>query len=564
MSRREDKKSWTKYSTEELINLSNALSAGLLNLGLKKGEKIAFVSSTNRPEWHITDAATLQIGMVNVPVYPTISSSEYLYILKHAEVKYLFVSDRRIYKKIAPLLTELKEIREVFSFDEVDGIRNWKELLPDFYDVAKVRETANQITADDLATIIYTSGTTGEPKGVMLTHKNIMSNVLDALQMVPIQNGERVFSFLPLCHVFERILNYAYMYAGAPVYFADGLETIARQLPDIKPRYFAAVPRILEKIYEGALIKAKKLSFFKKKFFYWSVKNAAQTPLDGSATIFQKIKLWISFKLVLHKWKVALGGEVKAIISGSAPLSPYLCRVFTNSGVNILEGYGLTETSPVLTVNPLIKNKIKDGTVGLKLPSVEIKIAKDGEILVKGPNVMQGYYKNEKETKASFTEDGWLKTGDIGLFTKDNYLKITDRKKELLKTSGGKYVAPAPIENKLKESPYIEQIIVVGDGEKFVSALIVPDFGRLKEWCTENDISETNIEKIVELREVNKMFLDIVKNLNVHFSKVEQIKKVALLDKEWTVEGGELTPTLKVKRKVINEKYKEKIRNFYN
>lgn len=561
-ARREDKKNWTLYSTQEIIDLADSLSMGLLNLGLQVGDKVAFIASTNRPEWHILDMASLQIGLVNVPIYPTISADEYEYILNHAEAKYLFVSDRMLLRRIIHLLPNLTHLKAVYTFDKLDEASYWRELLAESVDRERLEAIRAKISEHNLATIIYTSGTTGVPKGVMLSHKNIMSNVLDAMQMVPIQRDERAFSFLPLCHVFERILNYTYMHRGASVYFADGLERVAQHLPDIRPQYFAVVPRILEKIYEGIHRQARRLTPFQKRIFDWALKNAIDTPIDGSANWLQRIKLWFSDKLVYKKWRAAVGGRVRAVISGSAPLQPFLCRVFTNAGIPILEGYGLTETSPVLTVNPL--DAIRDGTVGVRLPSVQLRIAEDGEILVQAPNVMLGYYKEPEETKLSFTEDGWLKTGDIGYFNAENYLVITDRKKELLKTSGGKYVAPAPIENKMKESPFIEQIAVVGDGEKFVSALIVPNFGELKQWCLKNSINFTSRTDVIEDVAVKKLFLDTVRQINTNFSKVEQIKKVALLDNEWTVEGGELTATLKLKRKIIYDKYDYLIKKFYN
>lgn len=563
LARREDKKFWTKYSTQDLIDTANQLSTALLNLGLKKGDKIAVISTNNRPEWHILDVASLQIGLINVPIYPTISAHEYEYILTHADIQYLFVSDRLLHRKIQAVAASIPSIKDVISFDFIPNVTHWKDLLKVDADLEVIETIKSTITEEDIATIIYTSGTTGHSKGVLLSHKNIMSNVKDCVQVVPIQNHDRALSFLPLCHVFERILNYAYMYAGASIYFADGLETIAINLADVRPQYFATVPRLMEKIYEGIERKARKLPSAQKRVFNWAVQQALTTPIDGSASIYQKTKLAVADKLVLSKWRAALGGNVKAIICGSASLQPRLATLFINAGIPVLEGYGLTETSPVLTVNPPIKNKIKADSVGIPLPSVQIKIAEDGEILVKAPNVMKGYYKDDKSTKESFTEDGWLKTGDIGKFTEDNYLVITDRKKELFKTSGGKYVAPAMIENKLKESPFIEQVAVVGDGMKFISALIVPNFDYLKSWCEKNHIIFESNQQIIAESAIKKMYFDIIQKINVNFSKVEQIKKIALLDKEWTVEGGELTATMKLKRKSINEKYQTTITGFY-
>lgn len=563
LARREDKKIWTKYSTQEIIDASNQLSTALLNFGLKKGDKIAVISTNNRPEWHILDIASLQIGVVNVPIYPTISAQEYQYILTHADIQYLFVSDKLLHRKIQSVAVNIPSVKDVISFDFIPNVTHWKDLLKQPVDLNAINSIKNTITEEDIATIIYTSGTTGHSKGVLLSHKNIMSNVKDCVQVVTIQNRDRALSFLPLCHVFERILNYAYMYAGASIYFADGLETIAINLVDVRPQYFATVPRLMEKIYEGIERKARKLPSAQRRMYNWAVRQALTTPIDGSASTLQKAKLAVADKLVLNKWRAALGGNVKAIICGSASLQPRLATLFINAGIPVLEGYGLTETSPVLTVNPPIKGKIKAGSVGVPLPSVQIKLADDGEILAKAPNVMKGYYKDEKSTKESFTEDGWLKTGDIGKFTEDNYLVITDRKKELFKTSGGKYVAPAIIENKLKESPFIEQVAVVGDGMKFISALIVPNFDFLKSWCEKNNINFESNQQIITDSTIKKMYFDIIQKINVNFSKVEQIKKIALLDKEWTVEGGELTATMKLKRKSINEKYQATITGFY-
>lgn len=561
-ARREDKKNWTKYSAESILNDAQQLSAGFIKNGLVKGDKIAIICTTNRPEWHVVDIASMQIGVINVPIYPTISASEYQYIFNHAEIQYVFISDKILSKKILPLLSKSPQIKGIFSFDEVEGVQHWIKLFSN-EGIEKIDPIKSEITDDDVATIIYTSGTTGIPKGVMLSHKNIMSNVLDCAQVVTIEYQDKALSFLPLCHVFERMLNYTYMYTGASIYYADGLESIANNLIDIRPQYFASVPRLMEKIYENILRKSRTLPPLKKKIFQWTLKVAEATPIYGTASALQKLRLAIADRLVLKKWREAVGGQVKAIICGSAPLQPRLATVFNNAGIPLLEGYGLTETSPVLTVNPFRKHAIKAGSVGPPLPSVHIKIAEDGEILVKAPNVMLGYYKDEESTKATFTEDGWLKTGDIGHFTENQYLVITDRKKDLFKTSGGKYVAPAVIENKLKESPYIEQVAIVGDGEKFVSALIVPNFEMLKNWCKSNNLQNDSFNAMIDHKEVKKLYFNIVQKLNVNFSKVEQIKKIALLENEWTVESGELTATLKVKRKTIKEKYQSIINTFY-
>ena len=563
LAKREDGKSWTYYSTQKLLDLSDQLAQGLIELGLQKGDKIGIVTSHNQVEWHIIDRAASQIGVITVPLYPTISSHEYVYILNHSEAKYLFVSDAILYKKIKPIRQDITQLKEIYSIHSIPGLSNWKELLPSNPQTDFVENIKKEISEEDIVTIIYTSGTTGNPKGVMLSHKNIISNVLDCTTMIPMHEQQKALSFLPLCHVFERMLNYTYMYKGIRIYQADGFETIPLHLMDIKPQYFATVPRILEKIYEKALTKSKKLPQFQRAIFLWSVRLASSTPINNKITLFQKIQLAIAYYLVLKKWKLALGGEILAIVSGSAPLNPNLTRLFNHCDIPVIEGYGLTETSPVLTVNPLLKYKIIPGSVGVTLPSVQIRIADDGEILAKGPNIMHGYYQDEKSTQESFTADGWFKTGDIGHFNQKNYLIITDRKKELLKTSGGKYVAPLPIENKLKESPYIEQVVVVGDGKKFVSALIVPNFDILKTWCNENKILYKSKDDIITNSRVNKMFLDIVRKNNTNFSNVEQIKRIALLKEEWTIESGELTATMKIKRKTIRERYHTIIESFY-
>jgi long-chain acyl-CoA synthetase len=564
LSRRENKKSWTSYSTQQFIDTAHQLSQGLLLLGLQKGDKIAIISTTNRPEWHFTDLACMQIGVVDIPVYPTISSKEYEFIFNHAEVKYVFVSDKLMYRKISQIIPNIPSLKAVYSFDEVENIKHWKELLIDDNALkSQVTEIKKSIQEDDLATIIYTSGTTGIPKGVMLSHKNIVSNVKDCLLAIPLQKREIVLSFLPLSHVFERTINYVYFAGCASVYFADGLETISEHLQDIKPNYFTTVPRLLERVYEKIIKKGKALTGIKKQLFFWSVNQAQQIELGKPKTFTESSNLMVANNFVFNKWREALGGRIRAIICGSAPLQPKLASIFTNAGIPVLEGYGLTECAPVVSVVPFREKDFRAGSVGKLLPSVQVKIEEDGEILIKGPNVMLGYYKNEEETRKVFNEDGWLLTGDIGEFTPDGFLKITDRKKELFKTSGGKYVAPAPIENKLKESFFIEQIALEGDGEKYISALIIPNFDNLKEWAKKHDISFLSNKELIENQQVKQFYKDIVTEFNVNFGKVEQIKHFELLADEWTVENGLLTATMKLRRKVLKEKYKDLIDSFY-
>jgi long-chain acyl-CoA synthetase len=565
LSRREDKKTWTSCSTQEFISTANKLSQGLLQLGLQKGDKIAIISTTNRPEWHFTDLACMQIGVVDIPVYPTISSKEYEFIFNHAEVKYIFVSDKLMYRKISQILPNVPSLKEVYSFDEVENVKHWKELLTDNQEISKqVSDIKNAIQPNDLATIIYTSGTTGTPKGVMLSHHNIVSNVKDCLAAIPVGKNEIVLSFLPLSHVFERTINYVYFAGCVSVYFADGLESISEHLQDIKPHYFTTVPRLLERVYEKIVKKGQALTGFKKQLFFWSLKQAMENELGQPKSFSQSSNLMVANKFVFNKWREALGGRIKAIICGSAPLQPRLATIFTNANIPVLEGYGLTECSPVVSVVPFRQKDFRAGCVGKLLPSVQAKIEADGEILIKAPSVMLGYYKNPEETAKMYTEDGWLLTGDIGEFTADGFLKITDRKKELFKTSGGKYVAPAPIENKLKESIYIDQIALEGDGEKYISALIIPEFENLKEWCSKNQISTISINDILNNPQVKQLYKDIITEFNVNFGKVEQIKQFELLADEWTVENGLLTATMKLKRKVIKERYKDIIDTFYN
>lgn len=566
LARREDKKSWTEYSTLQCKDIAMKTARGLLRLGIKPGDKVAIISTSNRPEWHFVDHACMHTGIIDVPIYPTISPAEYEYIFNHAEINYVFLSDRMLYKKINQIKDNIPSLKGIFTFDDVDGATSWREIwVEEDANLDKViAKYKGSITEDQMCTIIYTSGTTGHPKGVMLSHKNIVSNIKDNLHLVPVQSGDITLSFLPLCHVFERTLNYTYMYAGASIYYADGLESISQNIADIRPHFFATVPRLMEKVYEAIVKKGKDLKGIQKQIFDESLTLSVSMPLGKEKSLLQLAKWALFDKLVYSKWRIALGGRVKAIICGSAPLQARLATMFNNGGIMVLEGYGLTETSPVLSVNPMERRKVRAGVVGKILPSVQIKIAQDGEIMVKGPNVMIGYYKNPDETAKVFTDDGWFLTGDIGEFTDEGYLKITDRKKELFKTSGGKYVAPAPIENLLKESQYIEQVALVGDGRKFVAALIVPNFENLKPWCKQNNITATKHEDIINTVEVKKFFMDIVNGYNVNFGKVEQVKMIHLLSKEWTTESGELTPTMKLKRKVIKDKYKDIIEAFYD
>lgn len=563
LARRVDKKNWTSYSTQDVINTANSISTAMLQLGFVKGDKIAIIATTNRPEWQFIDLACMQIGVITVPIYPTISASDYSYIFNHAEVKALFVSDKIIHRKIREVAQNTETIQHIFSFDEVENVKCWKTLLVDANNTL-IDNTKESIAPNDVATIIYTSGTTGIPKGVMLSHHNIVSNVKDALQIITVEPRARTLSFLPLCHVFERTINYAYFAACASIYYADGLESISDNLIDVKPHYFTTVPRLLEKVFEKIVKKGEKLENTQKEIFFWALELAKNAPLGTSKSFIDTLKFSIADKLIFNKWRAALGGNIKAIICGSAPLQPRLATIFTNAGIPVLEGYGLTECSPVVSVIPLEKKYFRAGCVGRTLPSLEVKIESDGEILVKGPSVMLGYYKDEQATKASINEDNWLLTGDIGEFTNEGFLKITDRKKELFKTSGGKYVAPSPLENKLKESFFIENVAIIGDGEKYISAIIQPNFEELRNWAKNNNITIESNKELIENTQVIQLYKEIIANFNTSFGKIEQVKDFRLVDDTWSVENEMLTATMKLKRKKIAQHYNILIQSIYN
>ena len=560
-----EKGTWKQYSTQDAIQKANKVSLSLLKLGIQPDDKIAIVSN-NRPEWMFVDLGILQIGAVNVPLYPTISPDEYKYILNHAEIKYAFVSDKELFDKVNTAKAEVPSLKEIYTFDDVPGAKHWSEFLKEGEggDIAKVEELKAKVKEEDLATIIYTSGTTGVPKGVMLSHHNIASNVKTCLPLLPIGSESRALSFLPLNHVFERMLTYLYLYAGVSVYYAESMETIGDNLKEVHPHFFTAVPRLLEKVYDKIVAKGADLTGIKKSLFFWALELGLKYEIGKDMGFWYNFQLKLANKLIFSKWREALGGNIVAISTGSAPLQPRLAKVFTAAGITVLEGYGLTETSPVVATNLMDINSRRVGTVGPVIEGVEVEIAEDGEILIKGPNVMMGYYKNEEATKEAIDHENWFHTGDIGCFEDGRFLKITDRKKEIFKTSGGKYVAPQTIENKLKESSLIEQIMVVGEYQKFVGALIVPAFEALKKWCQENKINYTTDEEIVKNPKVIDEYERIVNAFNPNFSKVEQIKRFKLVPSEWTVETKELTPTMKPKRRVIMEKYKHLVDEIYN
>lgn len=555
---------WVKMSTEEYIQKANLISQGLIELGVQPNDKIGIISTTNRSEWHVLDIGIQQVGAISVPVYPTISENDYKYIFNDAEVKLCFVSDADLFAKVQLAQKEVASLKEIYSFEEVDACKNWSEVLDlgegKHKEEVELRKKA--IKEDDLVTLIYTSGTTGNPKGVMLSHKNIVSNAKACVPRLPVDNNARALSFLPICHVYERMLIYLYQMTGVSVYFAESIDTIGDNLKEVKPEVFTAVPRLLEKVFDKIIAKGEELSGIKKKLFFWAVGLGEQYTIPEKGG-FYKFKLGIARKLIFSKWQEALGGRCRAVASGSAALSPRLARIFLAAGIPVMEGYGLTETSPVISVNCEDNDGVRIGTVGRVLENMEVKIAEDGEILVKGPSVMLGYY-NLPDKTAEVMEGGWFHTGDIGEFEEGEYLKITDRKKEIFKTSGGKYIAPQIMENKYKESRFIEQIIVVGEGERHPAALVYPSIDFVKEWAQRHnkDIGSTPGE-IAQSQALKDRIEEEIEKYNKGFGKWEQVKKFELIPEEMTVDGGELTPTLKLKRKVIKEKYKHLLDKIY-
>jgi long-chain acyl-CoA synthetase len=557
---------WRKYSTEEFIEKSNLVSFGLLSLGLKKDDKVAIISN-NRPEWNIMDMGMLQVGVVNVPIYPTLSESEFQFILNDSEAKLIFVSDENLFKKISSIKTQVPSLKEIYAFNDVTGAKHWTEILKageTNKNEKQLEEIKQTIVADNIATLIYTSGTTGNPKGVMLTHDNLLSNVTICYDLPPVTHGALALSFLPLCHVYERMLTYLYMFLGVRIWYAESMDKIADNIREIKPDVFSTVPRLLEKVYARILAKGKEQRGIKRMLFFWALNHGLKYELDGANGWWYEFQLKIANKIVFVKWREALGGNVKAIVSGGAALQPRLARVFWAAKIVVLEGYGLTETSPVIAVNNTMKkNAVKFGTVGPVIPNVQVKIAEDGEILCKGPNVMKGYFKRPDLTNEVIDSEGWFHTGDIGEFTERRFLKITDRKKEIFKTSGGKYIAPQALENKFKESFFIEQLMVIGENKKFAAALIVPSFTHLKSWCEQKGIPYSSNEEMINNTEVRSRFRQEIEEYNKNFGHTEQIKKFELLPKEWTPDSGDLTPTLKLKRKIIAERNKALIEKIY-
>ncbi len=552
---------WETYSTQKVMELANQLSTGLLAQGIKPGDKVAIISN-NRPEWVIADLAILQIGAINVPIYPTISESDYTFIFNDSEVKIALVSDADLYQKVNNIKANTPSLQATYTFDHVPGASHWSSINM-AADLPTIKTLRSAVKPEDLATLIYTSGTTGTPKGVMLSHKNVASNTIASKERLPVYAHSKGVSFLPLCHIYERMIIYLYVYTGVSLYFAQSMETIGEDIRDVKPQVFTAVPRLLEKVYDRIMAKGAELTGAKKALFFWAVSLAEKYEPYGQNGPFYEMKLKVARKLIFSKWQEALGGNVQAVASGSAALNPRLARIFNAAGIPVLEGYGLTETSPVISVNCLHNNGLKFGTTGRPIQDVHVKIAEDGEILVKGPNVMMGYYKRPDLTSETIDSDGWFHTGDIGELVDGQFLKITDRKKEIFKTSGGKYIAPQLMENKFKESRFIEQIMVIGENRKHPAALVVPSFEFLKQWCEQKGIPFKSREEVVKNQTVIDRFQKEIDEKNEGFGKWEQVKKFELLPAEFTIDGGEITPTLKLKRKDILRKYEALVEKIY-
>ncbi|EIA07885.1 AMP-dependent synthetase/ligase [Flavobacterium frigoris] len=559
---------WVKTSTQEYIAKANAVSRALLRMGLQKNDKIALISSNNRTEWNIMDIGILQTGAQTIPIYPTIAEDDYEYILNHSEAIYCFVSDEEVLNKVNLIKHKVPRLKEVYSFNTIEGCKSWNELLILGLDTSnqdEVEARKNNVKTDELATIIYTSGTTGKPKGVMLSHKNIVSDVLNSAPRIPFEAGSsRALSFLPVCHIFERMILYLYQYYGVSIYFGEAIDKISDNLKEVQPTVITAVPRLLEKVYDKIYAKGAELTGIKKALFFWAIDLGLRFEPYGANGTWYEMQLKIARKLIFSKWKEGLGGNLDLMVSGSAALQPRLARIFAAAEIPVMEGYGLTETSPVISVNDMRNKGFKVGTVGKVIDSVEVIIAEDGEILCKGPNVMMGYYKDEKLTSEVII-DGYFHTGDIGEFDKEGFLKITDRKKEMFKTSGGKYIAPQLIENTMKQSRFIDQIMVIGDGQKMPAAFIQPNFDFVKEWAAIHGIDAgVSNEEIITNEKVIARIQEEIDGLNAKFGNWEKIKRFELTPDVWSIEGGQLTPTLKLKRKIVMQKYIDLFYKIYN
>lgn len=551
---------WIKYSIDQYIEAANYISFGLMELGVGPGDKIATISN-NRPEWNFLDMGILQIGAVHVPIYPTISESDYKYILHHAEVKYVFVAGNELLRKIEHILPEIPAIKGVYTIKPIENYPSLGELMElgsKNPKAEKLAQLAAAIRPDDLATLIYTSGTTGNPKGVMLSHHNILSNVMGVRHIFPVDQTCKGLSYLPLCHVYERMDIYTYHYLGLSIYYAENMGTIADNIREVRPEIFTTVPRLLEKVFDKIMAKGNSLKGVKKAIFKWAVSLANHYELEGRGWLYHA-QLRLADKLVFVKWREALGGRVRVVVSGGAALQPRLARIFTAAGIPVLEGYGLTETSPVLAVNTLEPGGRMFGTVGKSLANVEIRIAEDGEILARGPNVMMGYFKEPAMTTEAIESDGWFHTGDVGKLEPQGHLRITGRKKEIFKTSLGKYISPQLLENKFKESSFIDGILILGENQKYAAALVVPDFNHLRTWCEHKGITYSSDKEIIKDPAVKKRFKKEIDHFNKFFGNTEQLHSFELIDHEWSIETGELTANLKVKRSYILDKYKEEV-----
>ena len=555
---------WVKTSTKSFVDQAMMVSKALVEAGIKPNDKVSLISN-NRPEWNIVDIGIQMSGAISVPIYPTISPKDYEYILNDAEVKICFISSTDLLDKVNEVKDNVPSLRLIVSFEKINGTEHFSDFKArgEKTSTEKIESRKAAIKASDLATLIYTSGTTGNPKGVMLTHNNIVSNVIGSRERIPCDENAKAVSFLPLCHVYERMVLYLFMYTGVSVYFAESMDTIGDNIREVQPQVFTAVPRLLEKVFDRIMTKGSELTGIKKSLFFWAVALAENWKPYGENGAWYEFKLGIANKLIFNKWREALGGNVEVIASGSAALQPRLASIFCAAQIPILEGYGLTETSPVASVNSFVDRGFMLGTTGRKLHDVEIKIAEDGEILIKGPNVMMGYYNQPELTRQVLSEDGWFSTGDIGTLVDGQYLKITDRKKEIFKTSGGKYVAPQPMENTYKSSRFIDQIMVIGENQKHPAALIVPDLDFCKDWCKRKGYNCQSQADLATNEKLKQRMWEEIDKMNQDYGKFEQVKKIELCESTWAIDSGELTPSLKLKRKFIMVKYAHLVDKIY-